>query len=71
MFCEKRCSLKFRKFHRKTLVPESLSNKVAGQKPTTLSKKRLLHRCFSRIFFPRIFLKRETKICKTKRFKTH
>ena len=31
MFCEKRCSLKFRKFHRKTLVPESLSNKVQAR----------------------------------------
>ena len=29
VFYEKRCSLKFRKIHRKTPVPESLFNKVA------------------------------------------
>ena len=28
--CEKRCSLKFRKFHRKTPVPESFFDKVTA-----------------------------------------
>ena len=38
----KRCSEKFRKIHRKTLVPESLFfNNVAGLRPETLLKKRL------------------------------
>ena len=37
---EKRCSLKFRKFHRKTLVLGSLFNKVAGLKACNVSKKR-------------------------------
>ena len=42
-----RCSLKFRKIHRKALGPESvLFNKVAGLRPVTLFKKRLWHRCF-------------------------
>ena len=36
VFCNKRCSKKFHKIHRKTPVPESLF----------LLKKRLLHRCF-------------------------
>ena len=39
IFCEKRCSLKLRKFHRKLLVPESLSSKG------TILRERLLHRC--------------------------
>ena len=43
----KGCSEKFHKIHRKTLVLESLFNKVAGLRPATLSKKRLQHRCFS------------------------
>ena len=46
VFCKKRCSWKFRKIHRKTPVPESLFNKVAGLRPATLLKKRLWHRCF-------------------------
>ena len=46
VFCEKRCSKKFRKNHRKTPVPESLFYKVSGLRPATLSKKRLRHRCF-------------------------
>ena len=33
-------------FHRKKPVPESLFNKVAGLRSTTLLKKRLWHRCF-------------------------
>ena len=37
----KRCSLKFRKIHRKTPLAESLFNKVAGLKLLTLLKKRL------------------------------
>ena len=42
----KKCSEKFRKFYRKTPVPESFFNKVVGLKPATLLKKRLWHRCF-------------------------
>ena len=41
MFCEKRCSLKFRKIHRKTLVPESLVLIKKGLRPETLLKKTL------------------------------
>ena len=36
VFCKKRCSKKFHKIHKKTPVPESLFNKVAGLKPATL-----------------------------------
>ena len=43
--CKKR-SLEFHKIHRKTPVPESLFNKVAGLIPETLLKKELWHRCF-------------------------
>ena len=43
---KKMYSYKFRKIHRKTPVPESLFNKVAGLRPATLLKKRLWHRCF-------------------------
>ena len=46
VFYKKRCSLKFRKIHRKTPVPESLFNKVAGPIPATLLKKRFRHRSF-------------------------
>ena len=42
------CSLKCRKIHRKTPVSESLFNEVA--RSSTLSKIRLLHRCFLMIF---------------------
>ena len=42
----KKCSEKFRKFYRKTPVPESFFNKVVGLKPATLLKKRLWYRCF-------------------------
>ena len=42
----KKVFLEFRKIHRKTPVPESLFNKVAGLRPATLLKKRLWHRCF-------------------------
>ena len=44
MFCQKRCSLKFCRIHRKIRVPESLFNKVAGLRPQAsviLLKKRL------------------------------
>ena len=41
-----RCSLKFRKFHRKTPGLESLFNKVASPQACNLIKKRLQHRCF-------------------------
>ena len=44
VFCEKRCSWKFRKTHRKTPVSESLFNTVAGLRPATLLKKRFWHR---------------------------
>ena len=46
VFCKKSCSKKFREIPRKTPVPESLFNKVAGLRPATLLKKRLWHRCF-------------------------
>ena len=35
----KKCSLKFHKIHKKTPVPESLFNEVAGLKPATLLKR--------------------------------
>ena len=41
-----RCSLKFRKFHRKTPGLESLFNKVASPQACNLIKKRLQHMCF-------------------------
>ena len=37
--CKKRCSLKFRKFHRKTPVPESFFDKVTALRPATSLKK--------------------------------
>ena len=49
----RRCSVKrgvlknFAIFHRKTLVLESLFNKVAGLKACSFIKKRLQNRCFS------------------------
>ena len=43
---QNRCSQKFRKFHRKTPVLESLFNKAAGLKACNFIKKRLEHRCF-------------------------
>ena len=46
VFCNNRCSQKYRKIYRKTPVPESLLNKVAGLTPATLLKKRLWHMCF-------------------------
>ena len=44
-FLQNRCSEKFRKFHRKTPILESLLNKV-GLKAWNFIKKRLQHRCF-------------------------
>ena len=44
VFCNKSVFLKFRKFHRKTLVLESLLNKVT--KNYNFIKKRLQHRNF-------------------------
>ena len=41
VFCKKMCSWKFHKIHRKTPVPETFFNKVAGLRPATLLKKRL------------------------------
>ena len=38
-FCKKMCSWKFHKIHRKTPVPETFFNKVAGLRPETLFKK--------------------------------
>ena len=46
VFFKKRCSQKFHKIDRKTPVPETLFNKVAGLRPATLLKKSLWHRCF-------------------------
>ena len=43
----KKLFLKFHKIHRKTPVPGSLFNKVAGLRIVTLLKNRLWHRCFS------------------------
>ena len=45
VFCERRCSWKFHKIHRKTPAPESLLSKVAGLRHANLLKKRLAHRC--------------------------
>ena len=45
-FCKKRCSHKFRKFRRKTLVFKSLFNKVAGIQSSNVIKNRLQYRCF-------------------------
>ena len=42
----KRCSVKFRKSLRKTLVPEFFFDKVSGWRLETLLKKRLRCRCF-------------------------
>ena len=44
VFCKKSCSLKFRKFHRKTPVLESLLNKVAGLQACNFIKKGLQQR---------------------------
>ena len=46
MFCKKRCSQKYRKFHRKTPVLESLFNNIAGLQACDFIKKILQHRCF-------------------------
>ena len=46
VFCKKFVLKNFTKIHRKTPVPESFFNKIAGLKPATLLKKRLWHRCF-------------------------
>ena len=40
-FRKKMCSWKFHKIHRKTPVPETFLNKVAGLRSATLLKKRL------------------------------
>ena len=40
-FCKKMCFWKFYKIPRKTSVPETFLNKVAGLMPATLLKKRL------------------------------
>ena len=45
-FCKKRCSHKFRKFRRKTLVFKSLFNEVAGIQSGNVIKNRLQYRCF-------------------------
>ena len=42
----RRCYSKFRKFHRKTPVLESLFKKVAGLHACDFIKKRFQHRCF-------------------------
>ena len=46
VFCKKRCSQKYRQYHRKTPVLESLFNKVAGPKPYNFIEKWLKNRCF-------------------------
>ena len=47
VFYKKACSLKYRKIHSKTPLPESLFNKAAGLRPSTILKKKLWHRCFA------------------------
>ena len=54
MFCKKRCSKNFRKFHRKTPVLESLFNNVAGVQAWNFIKKILLHWCFPIKFAKRL-----------------
>ena len=46
MFCKKRCSKTFCKFHRKTPMLQSLFNNVAGLQACIFIKKRLQHKCF-------------------------
>ena len=46
VLCKNRCSGKFRKFHKKILVSESLFNKVTSHQACSFTKKRLQHRCF-------------------------
>ena len=46
MLCEKGVSQVFCKIHRKTSLPESLFNKVAGVRLATLLEKTLWHRSF-------------------------
>ena len=41
-----RCSLKFRKTHRKTHLLQPFLNKVASLRPATLLKKKLQNKCF-------------------------
>ena len=48
VFYKNRSSKKLRKTHRKTPVPKSLFNKIAGVKPVPLLKKKLRRR---RIWF--------------------
>ena len=43
---QNRCSWKFRKFHRKVVVLESLFNKVAVLTACNFIKNRLQHKCF-------------------------
>ena len=45
VFCKKRCSQKFRKFHGKMPVLKSLFNNVAGVQTCGFIKKTLLHWC--------------------------
>ena len=60
-FCKKKCSYKFRKFYRKTLVLESLFNKVEDLEACNFIKKRLQLRRFSVRFLRTPTLK---NICK-------
>ena len=53
VFCKKKCSLKVRKFHRKTSVLESLFNKVAGLPSCNFIKKWLQQWCFP-VKFPKL-----------------
>ena len=52
---QNQCSLKFRKFHKKTPVLESLVNKVTDRKAYNFIKKRLHHRCFP-VKFAKLFI---------------
>ena len=51
---QNQCSLKFRKFHKKTPVLESLVNKVTDRKAYNFIKKRLHQRCFP-VKFAKLF----------------
>ena len=55
MFCKKGVLTNFTKFTGKHLYQSLFFNKVAGVRPATLFKKRLLHKCFpvSFVKFPR------------------
>ena len=50
VFCKKRCSEKFYKFHMKALVLESPFNKVTGLQSCNFIKKRLQQRYYTKLW---------------------